>query len=586
MATEPPPASEVFDRGGGFSENVGWTRSHLVVVIVAIFVGALLGTFQIANTSVGWHLASGRLIVEQHSFLRADPFTFTSGGAPWIDHEWLFQVVAAVAHSIGGARLLVVLRAVTIGILAMLLLVVGSRSGLSPPVALLLSVLCVCGARPRFFLRPELVTLLVVPAAVWLFLQRERWKTPAWMAALAALTVVGANAHGGVLVLPIFLAGMLAAETLQMALSRSWNLRALKRGAAGCFVVVLALLVNPYGWHLFRVPFHLAHLVGQPHIPNPEWISPSFAQAPFLYLGILGAALILAVKERRAPYWVLLALVSALALRHVRTLGLFFVLLPLVIAPALAGWRVFAASATFGKHATLRLQYVVVVISVALAVVVAAGPWPRFGLGVADGYYPVGAADFVDREEIPKDRLYNDVRFGGYLIDRFFPPGQVFQDDRNEINEPLLREIWAIFEGSDVTAWNQLMSRFDVSAAMVRYHQPLRVVTPGGESLGERGFSALWFPNRDWALVYWDDVAMVLVRRESELQALVDRAEYVVIRPDDLDQLQRRLLAEPDLRSAALTEVKRALHENPGSLRASAISAIIKTSTPSNPTGR
>jgi len=575
MASEPPLASEAFDRKGMFSEIIEWTRRHLLIVIVAIFVGGLLGTFQIANTSVGWHLASGRWIVENHSFLRADPFTFTSVGAPWIDHEWLFQVVAAVAHSIGGARLLVVPRALTVGILSLLLFVIGSRCGLSPPVALVLSALCLCGARPRFFFRPELVTLLVVPAAVWIFLQREAWKSRIWLAALAALTVVGANSHGGILVLPILLAGIFAAETSQMALTRSWNLRALKSGAVACAVVVLALLVNPYGWHLYTVPFRLAHLVGQPHIPNPEWISPSFSQAPFLYLGILGAALILAAKERRIPQWVLLALASALALRHIRNLGLFFVLLPLAIAPALASWRVFTSSSTLGKHANRRIQYLAVVMSVALAVVVAAGPWPRFGFGVADGYYPVGAADFLDREKIPRDRLYNDVRFGGYLINRFHPPDQVFQDDRNEINEPLLREIWSIFESSDVAAWNELLARFDVSSALVRFHQPLQVATPGGKSLGKRGFSTLWFSNRRWALVYWDDIAMVFVRRDLATPEFLSRTEYRAFRPDDLAHLEQRLRSDRDLRSAVSSEVERVLAENPGCERARSIAAFI-----------
>jgi hypothetical protein len=575
MASEPPPASEASDRKGVLPENVRWARGYLLILIITIFVGALLGTFQIANTSVGWHLASGRWMVEHHAFLRADPFTFTAVGAPWIDHEWFFQVVAAGAHAIGGAPLLAALRAFCVGILALLLFVIGTRSGLSPPFALLLSVLCLCGARPRFFLRPELVTLLVVPAAVWIYLQRQWWKSRKWLAALAVLTVIGANSHGGILVLPILVAGIFAAETSQLAFTRNWDLRALKSGALAGLVVVLALLVNPFGWHLYTVPFRLAHLVAQPHIPNPEWVSPSFSQVPFLYLGILGAVLILAAKERRFQHWVLFVLASALALRHIRNLGLFFVLLPLVIAPALARWRIFAASSTEGENANRRIQSLAVVMAVALAVVVAAGPWPRFGLGVADGYYPVGAADFLERENIPRDRLYNDVRFGGYLINRFYPPDQVFQDDRNEINEPLLREIWSIFQRSDVAAWNALLARFDVSSALVRYHQPLRVLNPSGESRGERGFSTLWFSENQWALVYWDDIAMVFVRRDETTPEFLSRTEYRAFRPDDLADLEQRLRSDRDLRSAVSSEIKRVLAESPGCVRARSIAAFI-----------
>ena len=69
---------------------------------------------------------------------------------------------------------LVALRALTMATLAVLLLGVGVRSGLSPAAALVLSLACVAGARGRFFVRPELVTLLIVPTAVWLFLRRAR----------------------------------------------------------------------------------------------------------------------------------------------------------------------------------------------------------------------------------------------------------------------------------------------------------------------------------------------------------------------------------------------------------------------------
>ena len=63
---------------------------------------------------------------------------------------------------------LVGVRAAVVATLALLLLLIGVRSGLSPAAALVLAMVSVAGAHGRFFVRPELVTLLVVPAAVWL----------------------------------------------------------------------------------------------------------------------------------------------------------------------------------------------------------------------------------------------------------------------------------------------------------------------------------------------------------------------------------------------------------------------------------
>ena len=292
------------------NESTHHRRIPTLIFVAAALAGAVLGLFEIANTSVGWHLASGHWIIEHQDFLRADPFSFTSSGTPWIDHEWLFQVAVSLVYSVAGPAGLVTLRALTVATIAVLLLGVGIRYGLSPAAALILSLVCVAGARGRFFVRPELATLIIVPAAVWLFLQRSKRRSLVWLAAVAGLMVAGANAHGGVLVVPPLLAGILMAETVQMALDRRWRPETLLSGLGGIAAATAALLVNPYGWRLFTVPFHLSQLVDLDHIPNPEWISPSPAQAPLLYAALVSATVVLALRERRLAYWALLLMTA------------------------------------------------------------------------------------------------------------------------------------------------------------------------------------------------------------------------------------------------------------------------------------
>jgi hypothetical protein len=546
-----------------------------MIIVAATFAGAVMGTFAIANTSIGWHLASGDWIRTHHEFLRADPFSFTSGGAPWIDHEWLFQVGASLAYSLAGPSGLVVLRALTIAALSVLLLVVGVRGGLAPFAALVLALVCVAGARGRFFVRPELVTLLIVPAVVWIFLRREKWPSPWWLGLLALLSVIGANAHGGVLAAPILIAGILGAESLQMVLTRSWRTSTVLSGVAGFGVVAGGLLVNPYGWHLLTVPYRLAHLIDQEHIPNPEWISPSVSQAPVFFAALTISVVVLALAERRLASWILLLMVSFLALRHIRNIGLFFVLLPMIIAPSLASWRALAPTRERDGQGQRRTNLLAVTAVFVLAFSLAIAPWPRFGFGFDASYYPDAACAFLDREGLPKEQLYNDVRFGGYLIHRYGPDRGVFQDDRNEIHEELLREIWQIFEASDVRAWSRLLTENGADTALVRYHAPLQVRDPNGNDLGLRGFSTLWFPSHEWALVYWDDIAMIFVHRTLATPDLVERHEYQVIRPDDFSHLADRLARQPALRRQVAAELARAVELNPESWRAHQIADLL-----------
>ena len=555
-------------------KSTSQSRIPTTIVVTAALAGAVLGLFEIANTSIGWHLATGDWILANRAFVHADPFSFTSGGAPWIDHEWLFQVGVSIVHSCGGPTALVALRALTIATLAVLLLVVGVRSGLSPAAALVLSLGCVASARGRFFVRPELVTLLIVPTALWLFLRRGQRSSAIWLVALAGLMVVGANAHGGALVVPILLVGIFIAEIVQMALAKNWHRGTVISGLVGIATAVGALLINPYGWHLFTVPVRLGHLVNLDHIPNPEWISPSLAQAPILYAALAATVVVLALRERRLAYWALLLMVSVLALRHIRNVGLFFVLLPLIVAPALATWRSLTADRDGDRHSQRRANLLAVVAVSALALSLAIAPRPRFGLGFAQDYYPDSACSFLDEESLPTDQLYNDVRFGGYLIHRYGPEQKVFQDDRNEIHEPLLRQIWKIFQSSDIGAWSDLLAGHHADTALVRYHPPIRVTDPAGNDLGLRGFSTLWFPNRDWALVYWDDVAMVFVRRRAAPAGLLERHEFPVLRPDDLPYLMDRLTTNPALLPAIAQELARAVHANPSNWRAHEIAEL------------
>jgi hypothetical protein len=132
----------------------------------------------------------------------------------------------------------------------------------------------------------------------------------------------------------------------------------------------------------------------------------------------------------------------------------------------------------------------------------------------------------------------------------------------------LLREIWEIFAASDVEAWKALLGRWDIDTVLLRYHEPISVATPDGRDLGRRGFSTLWFRADRWALLYWDDAAMVLVRRERVADDLLARRELRVFRPDDIEHVLDRARRDPPFRSAVAGELQRVLADDPQCFRA------------------
>ena len=553
--------------------QVSASRKRIPPVIIgaAIAFGLVCGCFEITNTSIGWHVASGRWMLSHGEILDHDVLSYTSGGAEWIDHESLFQVLVATLFDLGGPPLLVVFRMLVVAGLMVLLLRIGASSGLDPPVALLLASLCVLAARPRFFVRPELATLVLLPLALWLFAGRRgrRW----WPLPLLFVIAAGANLHGAILVAPILVSVWFAGEILDQLIHRRPDRSALVSGATGVAAAFVAPIFNPHGPAIWTVPFTLAELVRQPHIPNPEWLSPGPADAPSLYLALILAGVVLLAGSRAPQSWLSLVATASLALKHIRNIGVFFVLLPQTTAPALARWPLFSGSGS-ADDPRRRPRFVICLALVALLGVTAAvRPWPAAGFSFAERWYPDRAWRFLTDHDLLDGRLYNDVRFGGWLSLQGEPLRQVFIDDRNEIHESLLAEIWAIFSRSDVGAWEELLDRWRIDTVLLRYHEPIRVTTPDGRDLGRRGFSTLWFPAERWATVYWDDVAIVLVRRSSVNEDFLAAREYRHLHPDDLEHLKIRLHEEPGLRSAVVPELRRALDDDPLCRRARSLAA-------------
>jgi hypothetical protein len=538
------------------------TGSVPALVLVG-FGGVLAALFDVRATAVGWHLAAGREVLSGRGIPRADAFSFTAAGTPWLDHEWGFQTLAALADILAGTPGLIGLRALFVSALGLVIFLTTRRLGLAAAPGAALTMLALAGARMRFFVRPELATLLVTAVVLGLALiphdRRPRWSA----AAVGAAVAIGVNLHGGVLVVPLLLAVLAAGRLLGATISKQPISPVVLRELPLPTIAIAGTLANPWGWRLWEVPLHLADLVGRPWIPNPEWIAPGPMTLPHLWIALVAALLLLARFERDPGRWLLGLAAAALALRYVRNVGVFFVVIALVLTPTLVHlWRRIPASAV------PRASRLALGLTVAILVTLPLDPRfpPRFG--ESETTYPRSAAAFLERHGLAPARVFNDVRFGGWLINRWYPDVQVFIDDRNEIHEPLLRELWEIWESSRPDRLAALLERWNLTTAVVHYRPAIRVHDPTGAELGVRGWSALWFPADSWALVHWDDAAMVLVRRTAHDPAWVDRHEYRYLRPDDIDFVWEQSARDPGRARAAWNELSRRLAEEPPSGRA------------------
>ena len=517
---------------------------------------------QVRSYDVWWHIEAGEWILGHRAVPRVDDFSFTSEGVAWIDHEWLSQIVLYVAHAWGGVTGLIMVKAACALVVALSGFVHLRRCGARAPAAVIVVCAALAGMRFRLTERPDAISLAMAAAvAALVFDPIGRPSDAARRLALPAIiTAVWANLHAGALIAPAIAVCAALGALLEPARDASSSGRLGRPEVRYAFAAValcgLALLLNPYGAKIWAVPAQISGALDPTNLLNPEWQAPSWRQFPMFFMAVILLALLamrsVLRKESGATGRVLLVILTGgLAMTSARHIGIFFALLPVMVAPGiLRGSGERWAGAAAGTFALVTAGLMVVFPP--------AGA--RSGPGLMEGRFPVGAAAFVE-SHLPDARMYNDVAFGGYLIWRGYPQRRVFIDGRNEVHAALLRELSEALD--DGRRWETLLAKYGVDAAMVSYRpEPVAVRKAGDDALSLSTFSELHFPRPAWALVYWDDVAMVFVRRDGAGSELAARYEYRWVRPEAWRQKTPTVGLE-GMGPESAAEVERRLAEDP-----------------------
>jgi hypothetical protein len=545
-----------------------------ILPLWAFALGALAAATRIRAYDFFWHLETGRWIARHGTVPRADPFSFTAAGASWVDHSWGYQLLAyALSRPLGlaGPWMLKVAIGGVVGLVLARALRVRNVSSFTAVVCVAVAVR---GAAFRFTDRPEILSLACTALLASLICSADRPSRRRVLGVLL-LTAAWANLHGGAVLAPILVAAAAAGEACAAAIGRD---APRGRGAAAWLGVAglsaLALLCNPYGARLLEVPWTLSRLLREPWAQNPEWVRPAFGEFPLVYAAVVGLMVLSVLRPRGIGAGAAMALLGgALALSSVRHVGLCFVLLPF----AVPGWA--GRPGPAGRAETLFRRATVLLAAAAIAWM---GVFPvdgTLGPGTEPGRFPEDAADFLERERIVVP-MFNEVAFGGYLLHRF-PDRPLFIDGRNEIYPEVLRRIYA--GQSDLPLFWRAIDDWKLDAALLRYPagpQQVAYTSPDGRRrLEPRSWSEIYFPSKSWALVYWDDVAMLRVRR-SAFPADWTAAREWSVNPDDWPRVRQEIAAGRLTIERVRAELQRRLAQPPDSARARLLLSELKDLAP------
>lgn len=169
----------------------------LLVAVSAYGLALSRGSLLLLDGDTYWHIATGNRILQHVAVPHRDPFSFTVAGAPWVDHEWLGEVLMALAYDTAGWSGLVLLTALALAS-ALGLLCRALGRWLPPLPSFLLTLLGYLTVLSTLLCRPHMLALPLL--VVWgAGLARARAESRAPRFALVALMALWANLHGSFL---------------------------------------------------------------------------------------------------------------------------------------------------------------------------------------------------------------------------------------------------------------------------------------------------------------------------------------------------------------------------------------------------
>ena len=446
--------------------GVGTIRlSHVWAAIGIILPVVVISATPLFAIDLTYHLRAGDIMFDTHAVLRTDVFSSAAYGSPWLNQQWLAQIVLATAFRLGGWFGLVALRALLVGLALTFVFLACRAAGAATKRAAWLTLASgVMLPSALMVLRPQLLAILCFAVTAWLVARRRTHPTGVWI--VIPVTLLWANLHGSFFMAPLLL-GLAWVEDRWVRGQRAPTLLLAGLGS------LLATTVNPYG---LRVWSYAADLATNPVIRRTitEWQPPTigtYTGVAFFLSIVVVAALLIARVRRPVPWGSLLPLgvFLAIALPAVRGVYWWAIVAPIV----LAGVLVDGPAPTERRDPSGPLNAAIVGV-LALTIIVVLMPWTRYtGRAMPDdgrlAYAPVGITRELHGILRPGELVFNAQPWGSWL-EFEFPRNLVLVDSLVEVvPQSVWWKYYAVSAG--VEGWQATLDSWQIDVAVLARDQ-------------------------------------------------------------------------------------------------------------------
>jgi len=470
---------------------------NLLIRILVYSSAFYFFSFITADTDLWGHVKFGKDMWNAMAFQRVDIYSYTAFGAEWINHEWLSELIMYFGYDIFGSPGLLIGKLLVGFSIVYLLSKISFHRTCEPLVYGMIFVLSVFVMCPGFMIRPQILTFLFAAYFMYSFhLYLERGKNLLW--SLPIIMVIWVNCHGGFLIGAGMFPVAVCCEYLTCRVKNK-DTRHLRRMIFWLILTELAVLINPYGYHL------LSFLYDTLSVPRgvSEWNPVGVFDLSYLRFKLLALLFISSffIRNKERRYWEAGIIIIAMfyAFMHQRHTPVFAI----VAAPYLTEnvsilvqkTGVFKRIKTFLCHVLLSV-FLLLLISYQIASAGNKYIKAEWNIIVDPTEYPVAAVHFIRENGIKGDILI-PFEWGEYAIWKLYPDCKISIDGRFRTVYPVevLRDHFEAID--DESKLKDLMEKY-----------------PPDIILGRQNllYQRLIATEKRWVYVYSDPTSIVFVR--------------------------------------------------------------------------
>jgi len=445
------------------------------------------------------------------AFLRINTFSFTEPDRPWVNHEWLAQLVFHQVYETLGDPALLALK-IALGLLVLGLCAASmKKEEVSGPIRFLLLLLVISVMGYGFSMRPHHFTYVLLSLFLFLLRLSERGKKWPYIV-FPILAVVWANLHGaffiGLLVLVVYGIG-----SIIDGFTSGENRNSKARGLLALFSAVgflAASFLTPYGP---RTWVFLGESAAKLRPYLSEWapfhpLRDLSAHVDFVALVAIAGICMGLTKRRRTIRWTALFIVSlAAALFMRRNIPLFAITVALVASTHIES---VAGQGLQDLLARVRPVVLAVVLTAFIGLSIFFGATfnkiDPLRLEIPPGRFPVRTVSFMKANRV-QGNVLTFFDWAEYAIWHLFPDSHVFLDGRfrSAYSETVIDDYFAFLYAGE--GWEKSLNDYPTDIVLVHTDNPV---------------ADLMVVRDDWALVLHTEIADLFLKRTVHAD-LIDR---------------------------------------------------------------